>query len=137
VVLRGAGGDRVPARRPAARLDQIAALYGELSRLTGSPVVELNRAVAVAEAQGPQAALEIVDRLPLEDYHYLHATRGELLGRLGRTLEAREAYRRGLTLAHDPAERRLLQRRLAELDTAANPKNTPSMIVMSQEVGRV
>jgi RNA polymerase sigma-70 factor (ECF subfamily) len=93
---------------------QIAALYGELSRLTGSPVVELNRAVAVAEAQGPQAGLEIVDRLSLQDYHYLHATRGELLRRLGRTQEAREAYRRALTLVHDPAERRLLQRRLAE-----------------------
>jgi RNA polymerase sigma-70 factor, ECF subfamily len=104
---------------------QIAALYGELSRLTGSPVVELNRAVAIAEAQGPQAGLEIVDRLSLEDYHYLHATRGELLRRLGRTDEAREAYRRALTLVHDDAERRLLQRRLAELDTAADHKNTP------------
>jgi RNA polymerase sigma-70 factor (ECF subfamily) len=98
---------------------QIAALYGELSRLTGSPVVELSRAVAIAEAQGPQVGLEIVDRLSLQDYHYLHATRGELLRRLGRTQEAREAYRRALTLVHDPAERRLLQRRLAELDTAS------------------
>jgi RNA polymerase sigma-70 factor, ECF subfamily len=104
---------------------QIAALYGELSRLTGSPVVELSRAVAVAEAQGPQAGLEIVDRLPLEDYHYLHATRGELLRRLGRTDEARQAYRRALALVHDDAERRLLQRRLAELDTAAGPGTRP------------
>jgi RNA polymerase sigma-70 factor (ECF subfamily) len=104
---------------------QIAALYGELSRLTGSPVVELSRAVAVAEAQGPQAGLEIVGRLPLADYHYLHATRGELLRRLGRTDQAREAYRRALTLVHDDAERRLLQRRLAELDTAADAMNTP------------
>src|SRR6266498_3283117 len=62
---------------------QIAALYGELSRLTGSPVVELNRAVAVAESEGPGAGLDIVDRLALEDYHYLHSTRGELLRRLG------------------------------------------------------
>jgi RNA polymerase sigma-70 factor, ECF subfamily len=100
---------------------QIAALYGELSRLTGSPVVELSRAVAVAEAQGPEAGLEIVDRLCLQDYHYLHATRGELLRRLGRTQEAREAYRRALSLVHDDAERRLLQRRLAELNTAAGP----------------
>ena len=97
---------------------QIAALYGELSRLTGSPVVELNRAVAIAEAQGPRAGLEIADRLPLQDYHYLHATRGELLQRLGRMQEAREAFRRALALVHDDAERRLLQRRLAELDTA-------------------
>jgi RNA polymerase sigma-70 factor (ECF subfamily) len=95
---------------------QIAALYGELSRLTDSPVVELNRAVAVAEVEGPEAALVIVDRLPLEDYRYLHATRGELLRRLGRAQEAGEAYRRALSMSHDPAERRLLERRLAELD---------------------
>jgi RNA polymerase sigma-70 factor, ECF subfamily len=95
---------------------QIAALYGELSLLTGSPVVELNRAVAVSEAEGPEAGLDIVDRLALDDYRYLHSTRGELLGRLGRTQEARDAYRRALALVHDDAERRLLERRLAELD---------------------
>jgi RNA polymerase sigma-70 factor (ECF subfamily) len=100
---------------------QIAALYGELSDLTDSPVVELNRAVAVAEAQGPAAGLEIVDRLPLENYRYLHATRGELLRRLGRTDEARDAYRRALALAHDEAERRLLERRLAQLGGATGP----------------
>jgi RNA polymerase sigma-70 factor (ECF subfamily) len=94
---------------------QIAALYGELSRMTGSPVVELSRAVAVAEAEGPAAGLEIVDRLELPDYRYLHATRGELLRRLDRTDEARDAYGRALELAHDAAERRLLERRLAEL----------------------
>jgi RNA polymerase sigma-70 factor (ECF subfamily) len=94
---------------------QIAALYGELARLTGSPVVELTRAVAVAEHEGPEAGLDIVDRLPLEDYRYLHSTRGELLRRLGRTDEARDAYRRALALAHDDAERRLLERRLAAL----------------------
>ena len=99
----------------------IATLYGELSGLTDSPVVELNRAVAVAEAQGPAAGLEIVDRLPLEDYRYLHATRGELLRRLGRTDEARDAYRRALALAHNEAERRLLERRLAELGMATGP----------------
>jgi RNA polymerase sigma-70 factor, ECF subfamily len=94
---------------------QIAALYGELSRLTGSPVIEPSRAVALAEVQGPEAGLEIVDRLSLPDYHYLQATRGELLRRLGRTDEARQADDRALTLVHDDAERRLLQRRLAEL----------------------
>jgi RNA polymerase sigma-70 factor (ECF subfamily) len=94
---------------------QIAALYGELSRLTGSPVVELNRAVAVAEASGPEAGLAIADGLQLGDYHYLHATRGELLRRLGRTAEAREAYERALALAGDDAERRLLERRVREL----------------------
>ncbi len=96
-------------------LRQIAALYGELARLTDSPVVELNRAVAVAEADGPEAGLRIVDQLPLEDYRYLHSTRGELLRRLGRTDEARDAYHRALALVHDDAERRLLERRLAEL----------------------
>jgi RNA polymerase sigma-70 factor (ECF subfamily) len=94
---------------------QIAALYGELARLTASPVVELSRAVAVAEAQGPEAALALVDRLDLPDYHYLHAARGELLRRLDRPDEARDAYRRALALVHDDAERRLLERRLAEL----------------------
>src|SRR5438105_11397292 len=64
---------------------QIAALYGELARLTASPVVELNRAVAIAESDGPRTGLQIVDGLDLRDYHYLHAVRGELLRRLGRT----------------------------------------------------
>ena len=95
---------------------QIAALYGELSRLTDSPVVELSRAVAVAEADGPEAGLDIIDRLDLDDYRYLHSTRGELLRRLGRTDEARDAYRAALALVDDGAERRLLERRLAELD---------------------
>jgi len=94
---------------------QIAALYGELTRLTDSPVVELNRAVAVAEDRGPEIGLAIVDGLGLEDYHYLHATRGELLKRLGRTAEAREAYDRALALVHDDAERRLLERQRAGL----------------------
>jgi RNA polymerase sigma-70 factor (ECF subfamily) len=94
---------------------EIAALYGELYRLTGSPVVELNRAVAVGEAVGPAAGLELVDRLDLDDYRYLHSARGELLARLGRTDEAAVAYRRALTLVDDDAERRLFERRLAEL----------------------
>jgi RNA polymerase sigma-70 factor (ECF subfamily) len=95
---------------------QIAALYGELVRLTGSPVVELNRAIAIAEHEGADVGLEIVEGLPLEGFHYAHATRGELLRRLGRIEEAREAYRGALALVHDEAERRLLERRLAELD---------------------
>ena len=97
---------------------QIAALYDELARLTGSPVVELNRAIAVAEVQSPEAGLEIVERLPLEDFHYLHATRGQLLRRLGRAEEARDAYRRALELVHDEGERRLLERQLAEIPGA-------------------
>ena len=94
---------------------QIAALYGELARLTGSPVVELNRAVAVALAAGPEAGLAIVDRLALDDYRYLHSTRAELLRRLDRTDEARAAYRRALELAPDEPERRLMARRIEEL----------------------
>ena len=94
---------------------EIAALYGELARLTDSPVVELNRAIAIAEEQGPAAGLEIADRIELDDYRYLHSTRGELLRRLGRTDEARDAYVRALELSHDDAERRLLERRIAAL----------------------
>jgi RNA polymerase sigma-70 factor (ECF subfamily) len=94
---------------------QIAALYGELARLTGSPVVELNRAVAVAEAESPEAGLAIVAGLDLENYLYAHSTRAELLRHLGRDEEARDAYRQALALVQDAAERRLLKRRLAEL----------------------
>jgi RNA polymerase sigma-70 factor (ECF subfamily) len=97
---------------------QIAALYTELSRVTDSAVVELNRAVALAEADGPEAGLAIVERLELDDYLYLHSTRAELLRRLGRREEAGAAYRRALDLAEDERERRLLERRLAELEQA-------------------
>jgi len=94
---------------------QIAALYGELTRLTGSPVVELNRAIAIAETEGPEAGLRIVDQLGLGDFRYLHSTRAELLRRLGRTDEARDAYRRARQLTDDGAERRFIERRLTEL----------------------
>jgi RNA polymerase sigma-70 factor, ECF subfamily len=95
---------------------QIAALYGELARLTRSPVVELNRAVAVAEANGPAAGLAIVDRLELDGYQYFHSTRADLLRRLGRVDEARAAYERALQLARAEPERRFLERRITELD---------------------
>jgi RNA polymerase sigma-70 factor (ECF subfamily) len=94
---------------------QLAVLYGELARVTGSPVVELNRAVALAEAGEVEAALGLVESLELERYHYLHATRAELLRRLERVEEARAAYDRALELVHSDAERVFLQRRLAEL----------------------
>jgi RNA polymerase sigma-70 factor, ECF subfamily len=100
---------------------EIAALYGRLAQVTGSPVVELGRAVAIAEVDGPAAGLAVVDGLELDDYRYLHATRGELLRRLGRIAEARDAYGRALTLVHDDAERRLLERRVAELGASAAP----------------
>jgi RNA polymerase sigma-70 factor (ECF subfamily) len=95
---------------------QIAALYGELARVTGSPVVGLNQAVAIAEAGDVEAALAMVERLELDTYHYLHAARAELLRRLGRTGDARAAYGRALGLVHSDAERRFLERRLAELE---------------------
>jgi RNA polymerase sigma-70 factor (ECF subfamily) len=94
---------------------QLAALYGELAQLTGSPVVELNRAAAVAEAGEVEAALALVESLELDRYHYLHATRAELLRRLDRVEDARAAYERALELVHSDAERRFLERRLAEL----------------------
>jgi RNA polymerase sigma-70 factor, ECF subfamily len=94
---------------------QIAALYAELGRLTGSPVVELNRAIAVAEVDGAAAGLHILDDLALEEFRYLHSTRAEFLRRLGRIDEARAAFQRARSLTDDGAERRFLDRRLAEL----------------------
>jgi RNA polymerase sigma-70 factor, ECF subfamily len=94
---------------------QLAALYGELARRTGSPVVRLNEAAALAEAGDVEAALALIDRLELDHYHYLHATRAELLRRLDRHEEARAAYERALELVHSDAERRFLENRLGEL----------------------
>jgi RNA polymerase sigma factor (sigma-70 family) len=94
---------------------QVADLYRRLGELTGSPVVELNRAVAVAQAGDPAAALRAVNRLDLDRYLYFHSTRGELLRRLSRDDEARAAYRRALELATSTPERRFLTRRLEKL----------------------
>ena len=98
---------------------QIAALYGELVRLVPSPVVELNRAVAVAMADGPAAGLALVDALDasgtLDDYHLLPATRADLLRRLGRDRDAADAYRAALALTTSEPERRYLERRLQEV----------------------
>jgi len=94
---------------------QLASLYGALARRTGSDVVRLNEAVAIAEAGDLGAALAIVDDLELDRYHYLHATRAELLRRLERDTEARVAYDRALELVEADEERRFLQRRRAEL----------------------
>lgn len=101
--------------RPGPDWAHIAVLYAELGRLTGSPVVALNRAVAVAEVEGPESGLRLVDRLPLGDYRYFHATRGELLARLGRIDEAIAAYDRAVTLTPDGPERRQFARRRVEL----------------------
>jgi RNA polymerase sigma-70 factor, ECF subfamily len=94
---------------------EVAELYAALAAVTGSPVVELNRAVAVAEAGAPEAALAIVDALDLDAYRYLHSTRAEILRRLDRASEARAAYERALALAPPAPERRFLERRLADL----------------------
>jgi RNA polymerase sigma-70 factor (ECF subfamily) len=94
---------------------QIAALYGTLAKRTGSPVVELNRAVAIAELDGPDAGLALLDTLTLDAYRYYHSTRAELLRRAGRTSDARAAYARALDLAETDPERQFLARRLEEL----------------------
>lgn len=110
------------ARAPSAAATdwaQIIALYDLLLRLTPSPIVELNRAVAVAMRDGPEAGLALVDAIlsqgDLADYHLAHAARADMLRRLGRTVESRLAYQRALDLAQQEPERRFLARRLAEL----------------------
>jgi RNA polymerase sigma-70 factor (ECF subfamily) len=110
------------AAAPAAEATdwpQIVALYDVLLRMEPSPVVELNRAVAVAMRDGPEAGLVLVDALlergDLADYRFAHATRADLCRRMGRASEARSAYRRALDLTQQASERRFLERRLAEL----------------------
>ncbi|MEV6995578.1 DUF6596 domain-containing protein [Streptomyces sp. NPDC093228] len=93
---------------------QIAALYERLARQTRSAIVEMNRAIAVAEIDGPEAGLTILDRLDLDHYRYFHSTRAELLRRAGRDGEAHRAYRRALDLAQTEPEQRFLAERLAE-----------------------
>jgi RNA polymerase sigma-70 factor (ECF subfamily) len=101
---------------------KIVALYERLAFVAPSPVVELNRAVAVALADGPEAGLELVERIDgLDRYHLLHATRADLLRRLGRREEAAAAYRRAVELASNQAERSFLERRLAEVGATMAP----------------
>ena len=99
---------------------QIAGLYAELARMAPSPVVELNRAVAVAMADGPAAGLRLVETIAgsgaLDGYYLLAATRADLLRRLGRRDAAAAAYREALTLTTNEVERRHLTRRIVELD---------------------
>jgi len=99
---------------------QIVALYDQLLAMTPSPVVALNRAVAVAELDGPAPALAIVEALDLDDYHLLHAVRADLLARLGRYEDADEAYDHALALATNNAERALLERKRRALPAAEN-----------------
>jgi RNA polymerase sigma-70 factor (ECF subfamily) len=111
--------------KSAAETDwrQIAALYGELTRFVPSPVVELNHAVAVAMSEDWSAGLAVMDRLgeggELDGYYLFHSARGEILRRMGEGRRAAEAYRRAMPLVANAAERRYLERRLAEVETAA------------------
>jgi RNA polymerase sigma-70 factor (ECF subfamily) len=99
--------------------DEIVGLYDVLARADSSPVIELNRAVAVAMRDGPAAGLALVDAIlargDLSDYRLAHAARAELCRRLGRTAEARTAFERALALTRQEPERRFLERRLAQL----------------------
>jgi RNA polymerase sigma-70 factor (ECF subfamily) len=114
-----AGEHARAASRDETDWSRIASLYELLARAQPSPVVELNRAVAVAMAEGPQAGLELLDREDLAEklggYHLFWSARADLLRRLEHSEEAADAYRRALKLASNPVERRFLERRLAEL----------------------
>jgi RNA polymerase sigma-70 factor (ECF subfamily) len=121
LALRGRGSYVIQAAIAALHSDdpldwtEIAALYAELARLTGSPVVEVNRAIAVAEADGPAAGLALLERLDLDGYQYFHSTRAELLRRSDRLDEALAAFERALELARAEPERRFLRGRIREV----------------------
>jgi len=99
--------------------EEIALLYQRLEDITSSPVVTMNRAIAVAELEGPEAALGLLDTLELDDYRYYHSTRADLLRRLGRDDEAEAAYLTALQLTRAEPEQRFLERRLAHLFESA------------------
>jgi len=113
--VRGTRSPAVPGWRVSAGCPRPRRTYDTLSIQTGSPVFELNRAIAVAELDGPGAGLAILDGLELGQYRYFHSARAELLRRAGRDDEARHAYRRALELAQTDAERRSLNDRLSQL----------------------
>jgi RNA polymerase sigma-70 factor (ECF subfamily) len=121
IALRGRGPYVLQAAIAALQVEErvdwaeVAELYGKLAQMTRSPVVQLNRAVAMAQAGAPEEALALVEQLDLADYRYTDSTRAELLHRLGRTDAARTAYERALSLAVTEPERRFLTRRLLEL----------------------
>jgi RNA polymerase sigma-70 factor (ECF subfamily) len=98
------------------RWDEIAELYARLERLLPSPVIRLNRAVAIAMSEGPAVGLALMDTIEdLDEYHLFHSARADLLRRLGQSSGAREAYHRALNLATNPSEQRFLTRRLQQL----------------------
>jgi RNA polymerase sigma-70 factor (ECF subfamily) len=121
LTLRGSGPYTIQAaiadlhlRRPRDWAE-IAVLYERLEQITHSPVVTMNRAIAAAELEGPEAGLKLLDELALDDYRYYHSTRADLLRRLGRDDEARTAYTRALELTQPGPEQRFLESRLAGL----------------------
>ena len=111
-----------PGRAEDTDWREIVRLYDELERLEPSPIVSLNRAVAIAMAEGPQSGLALVDALAtngdLDSYHLLHAARADLLRRIGSRQEAAKSYLRALELVTNDGERRYLQRRLREVQSA-------------------
>ena len=121
IALHGVGAYTIQAAIADLHLEvprnweEIALLYERLEQITGSPVVTMNRAIAVAELEGPEPALALLDRLELDEYRYYHSTRADLLRRLGREDQAHAAYARALELTQPGPERRFLERRLAEL----------------------
>jgi RNA polymerase sigma-70 factor, ECF subfamily len=125
LALRGSGPYTIQAAIADLHLQQprnwgeVALLYQTLEHITRSPVATLNRAIAVAELEGPEAALALLDRLELDDYRYYHSTRADLLRRLGRDEEARAAYARARELTQPGPEHRFLEKRIADLSRSA------------------
>ena len=117
--MRQTPGSPAGSRQVASGPLRIAALYATLAQTTPSPIIELNRAVAISMAQGPQAGLDIVDTLTneptLKNYHLLPSVRGDLLAKLGRNAEARAEFERAASLTRNAREREILQRRAASL----------------------
>jgi RNA polymerase sigma-70 factor (ECF subfamily) len=103
---------------------RIALLYERLEHITDSSVVAMNRAIAIAELEGPEAGLAVLDGLGLDDYRYYHSTRANLLRRLGRDHEARAAYTRALELTQPGPEQRFLERRIAEVSVADRSRSS-------------
>jgi RNA polymerase sigma-70 factor (ECF subfamily) len=127
VALRGSGPYLIQAAiadlhlREPRDWEEIELLYQRLEVITSSPVVAMNRAIAVAELEGPEAALALLDHLKLDDYRYYHSTRADLFRRIGRDDDARAAYSRALELTHSGPEQRFLESRLTQLDSSTEP----------------
>jgi RNA polymerase sigma-70 factor, ECF subfamily len=126
LALRGSGPYVIQAAiadlhlREPRDWEEIALLYQQLEQITSSPIVTMNRAIAVAELEGPEAALALLDQLDLLDYRYYHSTRADLLRRLGRDQEARAAYTQALALTESGPESRFLENRIADLSESGD-----------------